>query len=73
MLERLKEVIAKVNEDIDMASVTPETKLIDDLGLDSLSMMLLSMEIEAAFGFRFTEPVRFATVNDVCEYLKGKV
>jgi hypothetical protein len=28
------------------------------------------MEIEAAFGFRFTEPVRFVTVKDVCEFLK---
>ena len=42
-----------------MTKVTEETKLIDDLGLDSLSIMLFAMEIEAAFNFRFTEPVRF--------------
>ena len=73
MLEKLKNVLAKVNEDIDMAAVTPETKLVDDLGLDSLSMMLLAMEIEAAFGFRFTEPVRFETVSDVCAFLEAKL
>lgn len=72
MLEQLKEILGKVNKNIDMDSVTESTKLIDDLGLDSLSIMLFAMEIEAAFGFRFTEPVRFETVGDVCRFLEEK-
>ena len=72
MLERLKEILSKVNQDMDMSAVNEETKLIEDLGLDSLSIMLFSMEIEEAFGFRFTEPVRFVTVGDVCRYLEDK-
>ncbi len=72
MLERLKKILAKVNEDIDMNSVTADTRLIEDLGLDSLSVMLFAMEIEAAFGFRFTEPVKFATVGEVCEFLEKR-
>ncbi|MBQ9085186.1 MAG: acyl carrier protein [Clostridia bacterium] len=72
MLEKLKDILGKVNEEIDMATVTEETRLIEDLGLDSLSIMLFAMEIEAAFGFRFTEPVRFVTVGDVCAFLADK-
>jgi acyl carrier protein len=73
MLTRLKEILGKVNAEIDMDSVTAETRLVDDLGLDSLAIMLFAMEIEAAFGFRFTEPVRFVTVGDVCEFLENKL
>ena len=72
MLEKLKNILSKVNKDIDMDSVTVETRLIEDLCLDSLSIMLFAMEIEAAFGFRFTEPVKFVTVGDVCEFLEKK-
>ncbi|MBQ8140873.1 MAG: acyl carrier protein [Clostridia bacterium] len=72
MLDELKAILSKVNKDIDMDSVTEETRLIDDLGLDSLSIMLFAMEIEAAFGFRFTEPVKFVTVGDVCEFLEKR-
>ena len=71
MLEKLKEILAKVNQDIDMSKVTEDTTLMDELALDSLSIMLFAMEIEAAFGFRFTEPVKFVTVGDVCRYLEG--
>ena len=72
MLEKLKEILAKVNADIDMDKVTEETTLMEDLALDSLSIMLFAMEIEAAFGFRFTEPVRFEKVGDVCAFLVAK-
>ncbi len=71
MLEQLKTILAKVNKKIDMNTVTEKTRLVEDLGLDSLSIMLFAMEIEAAFGFRFTEPVRFVTVGDVCAYLEN--
>jgi len=71
MLEQLKTILAKVNKKIDMNNVTNDTRLIEDLGLDSLSIMLFAMEIEAAFGFRFTEPVKFVTVGDVCTYLEN--
>ena len=73
MLERLKSVLARVTPDVDMDKVTEQTTLIDDLGFDSLAIMMMSMEIEDAFGFRFTEFVRFETVGDVCKYLEEHV
>ena len=72
MLEKLKEILAKVVPEVDMASVNESTRLIEDLEFDSLAIMMLSMEIEDAFGFKFTEFVRFETVGDVCEYVKLK-
>ena len=73
MLDKLKEIISKVNKEIDLDAVTMETRLMEDLKLDSLSVMLLAMEIEVAFDFQFTEPVKFETVKDVCDYLEAKV
>lgn len=73
MLERLKEILGKVLPDIDMSKVTEETRLVEDLNFDSLAMMMMSMEIEDAFNFRFTEFVYFETVGDVCGYLESRV
>lgn len=72
MLEKLKEILSKVLPDLDMSKVTEESKLVNDLGFDSLAIMMMSMEIEEAFGFRFTEFVRFETVGDVCRYLEKR-
>lgn len=73
MLEKLKELLGKVLPEVDMSQVTEHTRLVEDLGFDSLALMMLSMEIEDAFGFKFTELVRFETVGDVCGYLESRI
>ncbi len=73
MLDKLKDILGKVLPDVDMNTVTVDTRLIEDLGFDSLALMMMSMEIEDAFGFRFKELVRFETVGDVCLYLESRV
>ena len=73
MLDKLKEILAKVLPDIDMSAVTEETRLKDDLGFDSLAMMMMAMELEDACNFRFTELVKFETVGDVCGYLECRI
>jgi acyl carrier protein len=73
MLNKLKEILSKVLPDMDMSAVTEETKLIDDLGFDSLAIMMMSMEIEDTFDFKFTEFVKFETAGDVCKYLDEHV
>ena len=55
MLEKLKTVLKRVLPDMDMSSVTESTRLIEDLGFDSLALMMMSMEIEDAFDFKFLE------------------
>ena len=71
MLEKLKEILERIAPEIDASTVTEKTKLADDLGFDSMSMMLLSLEIEEAFGFRFEETVRFETIGDVIKYVEA--
>lgn len=73
MLEKIKTLLGRVLPDVDMSAVTEDTRLIEDLGFDSLALMMLSMEIEDAFGFKFTEFVRFETVGDVCGYLECRI
>ena len=47
--------------------------LVEDLGFDSLAMMMMAMELEDAFDFKFTEFVKFETVGDVCYYLESRI
>ena len=73
MIDRLKVILGKILPDVDMSTVSAETKLVEELGFDSLALMMMSMEIEDAMGFKFTEFVRFETVGDVCTYLESRV
>ena len=73
MLEKLKTILGKVLPDMDVSEVTHDTRLVEDLGFDSLAMMMMSMEIEDSFGFKFTELVRFETVGDVIGYLECRI
>ena len=73
MLEKMKEIFAKVFPDTDLSGVNEGTRLVEDMGFDSLAMMMMSMEIEDTFGFKFTEFVRFETVGDVIGYLESRI
>ena len=73
MLEKLKEIVVKVAPGTDVSNVTEQTNLVEDLGFDSLALMMMAMEIEDAFDITFTEFVMFTNVGDVCNYIKGKI
>ncbi len=73
MLEELKEILAKVLPDKDLSALSEDTLLIEDLGFDSLAMMMMAMEIEDKYNFRFTELVKFKTAGDVCKYLESRI
>ena len=71
MLEKLKELMRGVDQDIDLDNVTLETKLIEDLHFDSLGIMMFAMAIEDEFGVQFDEPMNFVTVGDVVDYIES--
>ena len=73
MLEKLKEILGRVLPDVDMSTVTDSTRLVEDLGFDSLAMMMMAMELEDAFEFKFSEFVKFESVGDVCGYLESRI
>lgn len=72
MLTKLKEILIKVIPELESLEFNENSRLIEDLGFDSLAIMMMSMEIEDAFGFKFTEFVKFETVGDVCRYLENR-
>ena len=72
IFERLKKLIAQSMPDVNVDNVTEDTRLLEDLKFDSLGMMMLAMAMEDEFGISFDEPVNFATVKDVLEFVKAK-
>lgn len=73
MLEQLKEILGKVLPNVDMSNVNEDTRLVEDLEFDSLAMMMMAMELEDAFNFKFAEFVKFETVGDVCGYIECRI
>lgn len=73
MLEKVKEVLVEaINVDEDM--ITMEANLKDDLGIDSLAAVELSLELETAFDVRIEdeELERLVTVADIVKLLESK-
>lgn len=74
-MERLIAVFERVFEDeVDTDAIRPESELIDDLGLNSIAMLYMALELETEFGIKFDnddfESLR--TVGDVLAKVEGK-
>ena len=72
IFEKLKKLISQSMPDVKVEGVTLETRLLEDLKFDSLGMMMLAMSMEDEFGISFDEPVNFATVKDVLDFIKAR-
>ena len=59
-----------VKPNIDTEALTEGTRLIEDLGLDSLTILLLSFAIEKKFEFKFDGAPKFASVGEVIDYIE---
>lgn len=66
---KLKDIFAQVKPKMDPARVSMDASLTTDLGIDSLSMLLLSLAIEHEFGFLFQTQEPFKTVREVVDYI----
>ena len=73
MFEKVKEVLMEaVNVDEDMIKM--EANLKDDLGIDSLAAVELSLELETEFDVRIEdeELAKLVTVADIVSLLESK-
>ena len=73
MIDTIKELICNFVE-IDADEITPESKLISDIGLCSLDLAMLSSELEDEFGVSIPAKA-FAnakTVEGLVEYIKSE-
>jgi len=73
MFEEVKKILAKqlrISEDM----ITLESRILEDLGADSLNIMMLLMTIEEDYGIVIPdqELVTFKTVGDVVKYLDAQ-
>jgi acyl carrier protein len=68
VFEGLKEIIGAIRPKTDLSNVGFQTELVRELGIDSLTMLLLSLAAEERFKMHFPDgapaPV---TVGEVCD------
>lgn len=77
MSENVEQQIIRIVADTlncDEASVTRESKFVDDLGADSLDLVELMMAIEAAFDCDIPdeEAGKIGTIDDAIKYVEAK-
>ena len=70
MFETVKEMIAKQLR-IDAKTITPETRLVEDLKADSANIMVMIMDLEDQFDITVEDDqiMKLKTVGDVAEYI----
>ncbi len=65
IIEKIKEILSKLSG---MTDIRPESHLQNDLGLDSLHMVIMLLDIEEEFGIVLDEgdmnPFELSTVSD---------
>lgn len=74
-MERLIAVFERVFEDeVDSNAIRPESELIADLGLNSIAMLYMALELEAEFGIKFdnSDFEALRTVGDVLAKVEAK-
>ena len=72
ILDELKIIFKQINPKIDSDKITPDTRLTEDLGLDSLTLLLMSFAIENRFEFKFDVAQKFVNVGEVIGYIESR-
>ena len=68
---RLIEILHRISG-ADPAVITPEARLMEDVGIDSLGFYEILIEADSSFGIRIKEEelLRFRTVGDIQRHLE---
>ena len=71
IFDTVKAMIAKQLK-VDEASITPESRLIEDLKADSANVMVMIMDLEDKFGIMVEDDqiLKLRTVGDVVDYIE---
>ena len=73
IFEGLKEVLGLIKPSMDVTSINEDSQLVRDVGLDSLTILLLSLAVENKFAFKFEGTPKFNTVGEVIDYISSHV
>ena len=68
--EKVRDMIAEQLQ-VDAASITRESRLVEDLRADSANVMVMILELETEFGLEVEDEVilNLKTVGDVVDYI----
>ena len=69
ILEGLKEILKQIKPKMDLSGVCETSQLVRDVGLDSLTILLLSLAVENKYQFKFEGTPKFNTVGEVIDYI----
>ena len=72
MFDQLMEIVQNVIPEVNSDDIHEDSLLVEDLGLNSLTMMLLAVSIEDEYGITFDDSAKLETVNDVISYIEDK-
>ena len=69
---RLTEILHRISG-ADPASITPDARLMEDIGIDSLGFYEILIEADTSFGIRIKEEdlLQFRTVGDIQRHLES--
>ena len=67
----MKEILKQIKPAADFNNINDDSQLVRDVGLDSLTILLLSLAIENKFGFKFEGNPKFSTVGEVLDYISA--
>lgn len=72
IFDRLKEIIGETMPELDISEITEDSSLKNDLGIDSIEMMMIALVIEDEYGFRFDDSISFDTVGKLCDFIYSR-
>ena len=67
--ERLKKIFVKIMPQTDVSNITLETSIKNDLGVDSLHMVMIAIALEDESKIQLNLSERFMTVGDVIAFI----
>lgn len=71
IFEGLKEILTQIKPSSDFSKIEENSQLVRDVGLDSLTILLLSLAIENKYNFKFEGNPKFTTVGEVMNYIEA--
>ena len=71
IFDEMKEIMKVIKPSADFTNINEDSQLVRDVGLDSLTIMLLSLAIENKFGFKFEGNPKFTTVGEVIDFISA--
>lgn len=71
LFDELREILKLIKPSADFSTINEESQLVRDVGLDSLTILLLSLAVENKFGFKFEGNPKFNTVGEVMDYISA--